>query len=69
MKCRMTSGAEASSSRRLPSPPQHKEDDKNVIYSCALEVASSLDTSKFKTFVGRYQIPSEFKPHLPEKGE
>ena len=69
MKCRMTSGAEASSSRRLPSPPQHKEDDKNVIYSCALKVASTLDTSKFKTFVGRYQIPSEFKPYLPEKGE
>ena len=69
MKCRMASGAEASSSRRLSSPPQDKEDDENVIYSCALEVASTLDTSKFKTFVGRYQIPSEFKPYLSEKGE
>ena len=67
MKRRMASGAEASSSRRLASPPQDKEDDENVIYSCALEVASTLDTSKFKTFIGRYQIPSEFKPRLPKK--
>ena len=69
MKRRMASGVEASSSRRLSSPPQDKEDDENVIYSCALEVVSTLDTSKFKTFVGRYQIPSEFKPYLSEKGE
>ena len=69
MKRRMASGAEASSSRRLASPPQDKEDDENVIYSCALEVASTLDTSKFKTFVGRYQIPNEFRPRLLERGE
>ena len=32
-------------------------------------MASTLDVSKLKTLVGRYQIPSEFKPRLPEKGE
>ena len=65
----MTSGAEASSSRRSPSPLQDKEEEENVIYSCAPEVASTLDVLKLKTFIGRYQIPSEFRPRLPEEGE
>jgi len=69
MERRMASKAEASSSRRSPSPPQDKKEEENVIYSCALEVASTLDVSKLKTLVGRYQIPSEFKPFIPEKGE
>ena len=69
MQHRMASEAEASSSKRSPSPPQDKKVEENVIYSCAPEVASTLDVSKLKTLVGRYQIPSEFKPRLPEKGE
>ena len=43
----MTSRAKASSSRRSPSPLQDEEEEENVIYSCALEVASTLDVSKF----------------------
>ena len=56
MQHRTTSGAEASSSRRSksPNPPQDEEEDENVIYSYALEVASTLDTSKLTTLVGRY---------------
>ena len=69
MQHRMVSRAEASSSRRSPSPPQDEEEEENVIYNCALKVASTLDTSKLKTLVGRYQIPSEFRPHLPKQGE
>ena len=65
----MTSGAEASSSRRSPSPLQDKEEEENVIYSCAPEVASTLDANKLNTLIGRYQIPSEFRPRLPEVGE
>ena len=65
----MTSRAKASSSRRSPSPLQDDEEEENVIYSCALEVASTLDVSKFKTLVGRYQISSEFRPRLPEERE
>ena len=65
----MTSRAKASSSRRSPSPLQDEEEEENVIYSCALEVASTLDVSKFKTLVGRYQISSEFRPRLPEERE
>ena len=30
---------------------------------------STLDTLKLKTLVDRYQIPREFKPHLPKEGE
>ena len=30
---------------------------------------STLDVPKLKTLVGRNQIPSEFMPRLPEKGE
>ena len=51
-----TSGVEASSSRKSksPSPPQDEEEDENVIYNYAPEVASTLDTSKLTTLVGRY---------------
>ena len=51
-----TSGVEASSSRKSksPSPPQDEEEDENVIYNYTPEVASTLDTSKLTTFVGRY---------------
>ena len=67
---RMASGSGASSSRQPPSPPQdEEEDEENVIYSCALEVASTLDAAKLKTLVDRYQIPREFNPRLPKAGE
>ena len=71
MQRRMTYGTEASSPRRSksPSPPQDKEEDENVIYSCAPEVVSTLDVNKLTTLVGRYQIPHEFRPRLPESGE
>ena len=56
----MASGFGASSSRQPPSPPQdEEEDEEDVIYSCALEVASTLDAAKLKTIVDRYQIPKE----------
>ena len=71
MQCKTTFGAEASSSRRSksPSPPQDKEEDENVIYSCAPKVVSTLDANKLTTLVGRYQIPHEFKPRRPKSGE
>ena len=69
MQHSMASGAEASSSRKSSSPLQDKEEEENVIYSCAPEVASTLDTIKLNTLVGRYQIPGEFRPHLHEEGE
>jgi len=69
MQRRMTFEVEASLSRRSLSPPQDEEEEANVIYSCAPEVASTLDANKLKTFVGRYQIPNKFRPHLLEEGE
>ena len=68
---RTASGTRASSSRRPPSPLQdvEEEEDKDVIYSCAPEVASTLDELKLKTLVDRYQIPKEFKPRLPNDGK
>ena len=71
MQCRMTSGAGASSSRKPPSPLQDKEEEEkeNVIYSCALKVASTLYAPKLKTLVDRYQIPREFRPRLLREGE
>ena len=66
----MASGSGASSSRQPPSPPQdEEEDEEDVIYSCAREVASTLNAAKLKTLVDRYQIPREFNPRLPEAGE
>ena len=71
MQSRTTSGAGTSSSRKPPSPLQDKEEEEkeNVIYSCALEVASTLYAPKLKTLVDRYQIPREFRPRLPKEGE
>ena len=55
---RMAFGSGASSSRQPPSPPQdEEEDEEDVIYSCAPEVASTLDAVKLKILVDRYQIP------------
>ena len=65
----MASGFGASSSRQPPSLPQDEEEEENIIYSCAPEVASILDAAKLKTLVDRYQIPKEFKPHLPMERE
>ena len=66
-------GTGANSSRRPPSPLQdveeEGEEDKDIIYSCAPEIASTLNELKLKTLVDRYQIPKEFKPCLPNEGE
>ena len=52
----MASGSGASSSRQPPSPPQdEEEDEEDVIYSCAPEVASTLDAAKLKTLIDSYQ--------------
>ena len=67
---RMASGSGASSSRQPSSPPQdEEEDEEDIIYSCAPEVASTLDTAKLKTIVDRYQIPKEVNPRLPKVEE
>ena len=63
---RMASGSRASSSKQPSSPPQDEED---IIYSCTPEVASTLDATKLKTIVDRYQIPKELNPRLPKVGE
>ena len=47
----------------------YKLSEEDVIYSCAPEVASTLDAAKLKTLIDRYQIPREFNPRLPEAGE
>ena len=61
MQRRTASGMGASSSRRPPYPLQDVEEEKeegeeneDVIYSCAPEVASTLDELKLKTLVDRY---------------
>ena len=75
IQCRMASGTGANSSRRPPSSlldveeEEEEEEGEDVIYSCAPEVASTLNEIKLKTLVNRYQIPKEFKPRLPNEGE
>ena len=71
MQRRMAFRTGASSSKRPPSPLQdeEEEDEENIIYSCALEIASTLDEFKLKTLIDRYQIPREFKPRQPNEGE
>ena len=71
MQRRTAFGTRAILSRRPPSPLQDEgeEEEDDVIYSCALEVASTLDKLKLKTLVDRYQIPREFKHRLLDEGE
>ena len=67
---RMASGSGASSFRQPSSLPQdEEEEEEDVIFSCALEVASTLDAAKLKTLVDRYQILRELNPRLPKVGE
>ena len=67
---KMASGSGANSSRQPSSPHQdEEEDEEDIIYSCAPEVASTLDTAKLKTLVDRYQIPKKVNPLLPKAGE
>ena len=63
LQCRKASASRACSSRQPPNPQDEEEED--IIYSCAPEVASILDAVKLKTLVDRYQIPKEFNPRLP----
>ena len=72
MQRRTASRMGASSSRRPPSPlpdVEEEEEGEDVIYSCAPEIASTLDKLKLKILVNRYQIPKEFRPRLPNEGE
>ena len=71
MQRRAVSGIEASSSKKDKSSslPQDEEENANVIYSCAPEVASILDAKRLTTLVGKYQIPLKFNPCVPESGE
>ena len=69
IQCRTASRTGASSFRRPPSPLPDVDEEDEVIYSYAPEVASTLDELKLKTLVDRYQIPKEFKPRLPNEGE
>ena len=67
---RMASGSGANSSRQpLSLPQEEEEDEEDVIYSYAPEVASTLDAAKLKTLVDRYQIPRELNPCLPKARE
>ena len=69
IQCRTASGTGASSFRRPPSPLPDVDEEEEVIYSYAPEVASTLVELKLKTLVDRYQIPKEFKSRLPNEGE
>ena len=70
MQRRMAFGVWASLSKKPPSILQdEEEEEENVIYSCAPEVASTLDAPKLKALVDRYQIPWEFRPCLPREEE
>ena len=68
----MASRTGASLSRKPPSPlpdVEEEEEGKDVIYSYAPKVASTLDKLKLKTLVDKYQIHKDFKPRLPNEGE
>ncbi|KAL0004741.1 hypothetical protein SO802_012302 [Lithocarpus litseifolius] len=70
MRRRTASSSRASSSKRSESSKAPSQDEEeNVIYSCAPEVVSTVRKDRLGILVDKYQIPTEFNPHLPEKGE
>ena len=70
MTWRATSNSRASSSKKAESSKTPSQDEEeNVIYSYAPEVASIVREDRLRILLDRYQIPTEFNPHLPKKGE
>ena len=39
------------------------------MYSCAVDIPSKMDGQRLKNLRGWYQIPDEFNPRLPVRGE
>ena len=65
LQTRAESGSRASTS----APSSTIQDEVEIVYSCALGVASKTDEKRLNSHKTWYQIPEDLNPRLPVRGE
>ena len=60
-------GSQASISSSVP--PSSPLDEKETVYSCAVGIHSKTNEQRLSNLRTWYQIPDEFNPRLPVRGE
>ena len=65
---RKASGSQAGTSSFIPSSV-HLDEEEVTVYSCAVDIPSKMDEQRLKNLREWYQIPDEFNPRLPVRGE
>ena len=64
---RKASGSQASTSSSVP--PSSPLDKEETVYSCAVGIHSKTSEQRLSNLRTWYQIPNEFNPRLPVRGE
>ena len=64
---RQASGSQAGVSSSVP--PSSPLDEEEIVYSCAVGIHSKTSEQKLSNLRTWYQIPDEFNPRLPIRGE
>ena len=64
---RRASGSQASSLSSVP--PSNPTDEEETVFSCAVGIHSKTDEQRLSNLKSWYQIPNEFNPRLPVRGE
>ena len=65
---RKASGSQAGTSSFTP-PSVRLDEEEVIVYSCAVDIPSKTDEQRLKNLREWYQIPDEFNPRLPVRGE
>ena len=64
---RRASGSQAGSPSSIP--PSNPMDEEETVFSCAVGIHSKTDEQRLNNLKSWYQIPDEFNPRLPVRGE
>ena len=64
---RRASGSQAGSPSSVP--PSNMSNEEETVFSCAVGVHSKTDEQRLSSLKSWYQIPDEFNPRLPVRGE
>nr|POE60855.1 hypothetical protein CFP56_39864 [Quercus suber] len=65
---RKTIGSQVGTSSSIP-PSSSLDETEVTVYSCAVDIPSKTDEERLNNLRGWYQIPDEFNPRLPVRGE
>ena len=61
--------AESRSKAGTSAPSSTIQDEEEIVYSCAIGVASKIDDKRLDSLKTWYQIPNDLNPRLPVRGE